>query len=79
MECICDYRHKTTFKSIECNNESIFTDIGWLSYKDNSLRVNSKCPLNYCWKQKTFMSLEYPETQCANNCGGMLCGGCLYR
>ena len=83
MECICDYRLKNAFKNIniECNiqNESIliFTSSGWISYKQNFLRMNSKCHLNYCQKQRTFISPLQPDVQCANNRGGVLCGGCL--
>ena len=79
MKCICDYRLKTIFKSIECNitNELIFTSSGWFSYEGNSLRMNSKCPLNYCQYQRTFVSPLQPDDQCAYNCGGVLCGRCL--
>ena len=79
MECICDYRLKSTYNNFECNitDESIFTGSGWISYEDDLLRMNSKCPLNYCQKQRTFISPMQPDTQCANNHGGVLCGGCL--
>ena len=79
MECTCDYRLKSSFKNIECNitNESIFTGSGWLAYRDNYLRMNSKCPINYCRKQRTFMSPLQPDVQCADNRSGVLCGGCL--
>ena len=81
MECICDSRLKTTFMNIQCNitNESIFTGSGWLSFKDNSIRMNSKCPFNYCPKQRTFISPLQPDVQCANNRGGVLCGECLAK
>ena len=79
MECICDYRLKNTFKNIACNitNELIVTDSEWLSYNEKILRMNSKCQLNYCWKQNTLMSPLLPDTQCANNCVGVLYGGCF--
>ena len=79
MECICDYRLKATFKNIECNikNESLYTSSGWISYKGNSLRMNGKCPLNYCLKQRSFISPLQSDVQCANNRGGVLCGRCL--
>ena len=79
MECKCDSRLKTAFDNIECNieNESIFTGSGWLSFKDNSIRMNSECPFNYCPKQRTFILPLQPDVQCANNRGGVLCGGCL--
>ena len=79
MECTCDYRLKSTYKNFECNitEESIFTSSGWISYKDNFLRMNSQCPLNYCQKQRTFISPLQPDVQCANNRGGVLCGRCL--
>ena len=76
MECICDHRLRNTFKNIECDvkGESIFIHSGWLSYTDNHLRMNSNCPLNYCHKQRTFMSPLQPDVQCANNRRGVLCG-----
>ena len=39
--------------------------------------MNSRCPLNYCQKQRKFLLPVQPDVQCANNHGGVLCGGCL--
>ena len=55
----------------------ILTDSGWLSYKEGFLRIHVVCPLNYCHKNKKYISPLQPDVQCANNRGGVLCGGCL--
>ena len=79
LKCICDSRLQNILRSVKCNidNESIFVSSGWFSYKDNFLRIQSKCPLNYCKKQRNFTCPLQPDTQCANNRGGVLCGRCL--
>ena len=79
MECICDYRLKKIFNNIMCDieNESIFISSGWFRYKERYLRIHNQCPLNYCQKQRYFTSPLQPNDQCANNRGGILCGGCL--
>ena len=77
-ECICDYRLQS-IRNVECsvNNESIFVNSGWFSYSNRLLRFRNKCPFNYCQTLKKFVSPLQPDTQCANNRGGVLCGGCL--
>ena len=78
-ECICDRRLQYFLRSVRCDieNESIFIGSGWFSYKNNFLRVQSKCPINYCQKQRNFTSPLQPDIQCAYNRSGVLCGGCL--
>ena len=78
-ECVCDCRLKNFLRNTECDidDESIVISTGWFSYKDRFLRIHTKCPLNYCLKQTNFISLLKPDDQCANNRGGVLCGGCL--
>ena len=55
----------------------ILTESGWLSIKDRLLRTHFDCPLDYCLQSKIYISPLQPDTQCANNRGGVLCGGCL--
>ena len=78
-ECICDYRLESVIRNVECSvsNESIFVNSGWFSYRDRLLRIRNKCPFNYCQKLRHFISPLQPDTQCANNRGGVLCGRCL--
>ena len=77
--CICDHRLGSIIKNVECsvNNESIFINSGWFSYRDRLLRIRNKCPFNYCQKLRSSISPLRPDIQCAHNRGGVLCGGCL--
>ena len=78
--CDCDNRLLKTSLNIECsiNNEVIIlSQSGWLSYKDGLLRTHFDCPLDYCLQTKKYISPFQPDTQCANNRGGVLCGECL--
>ena len=36
------------------------------------------CPFDYCRKEEMFISLEYPDSQCALNRSGILCGACQH-
>ena len=78
--CDCDSRLLKTSLKIECsisNEVIILTDSGWLSYEDGLLRTHFDCPLVYCLQTKKYISLLQPDIQCANDRGGVLCGGCL--
>ena len=76
----CDNRLLKTSSNIKCsisNEMIILTDSGWLSYREGFLRTHFVCPLNYCHKNTKYISPLLPDNQCANNRGGVLCGGCL--
>ena len=59
--------------------------IGYV-YRNDTLWVNTinkdyvvlqrRCPFDYCLAQLTGVDLMYPDTQCAMNHAGTLCGGC---
>ena len=36
------------------------------------------CPFDYCKREEMFISLEYPDSQCALNRSGILCGACQH-
>ena len=79
-KCDCDNRLLNTTLKIECsiNNEVIIlTNDGWLSFKQNLLRVRYDCPLDYCLKKQKYISPLQPDVQCAHKRGGVLCGECL--
>ena len=78
--CDCDNRLLKASLNVECSISNvvvILTDRGWLSYRDGLLRTHFDCPLDYCLQSKIYISPLQPDAQCANNRGGVLCGGCL--
>ena len=72
----------TTYGIIFCN----FTkgigyvyrnDTTWVDAIDKeSVILQKRCPFDYCPAQLTGVDLTYPNTQCAMNHAGTLCGGC---
>ena len=79
-KCDCDSRVLNSSLRIECSISTvviILTGSGWLSYKEGLLRINFECPLDYCLKNTKNISPILSDAQCANNHGGVLCGGCL--
>ena len=78
--CQCDTRLQKTFNMIECDIDNNLVHIkkpGWFSYNGDCLRVHDKCPLNYCNLNESGSLLSNPDSLCANNHGGILCGGCV--
>ena len=41
--------------------------------------VHDSCPYQYCKEQNVPIDLRYPDTQCALNHSGILCGGCPHK
>ena len=48
----------------------------WISSDGNETVTASNCPYNYCNREKIYMTLEDPDSQCNFNHSGTLCGGC---
>ena len=50
----------------------------WVSSEQNGTRliIGNHCPYGYCKPVVVNVSLDYPDTQCAFNHSGTLCGGC---
>ena len=42
----------------------------------NTTVVHQYCPYNYCKPENISVDLKFPDTQCAFNHSGILCGGC---
>ena len=42
----------------------------------NNFVINDNCPYDYCNKKEIPVDLRFPDTQCAFNHSGILCGGC---
>ena len=43
---------------------------------NGTVAVSEYCPLDYCKKEKSNVTLSEPDTQCEHNHSGVLCGGC---
>ncbi len=81
--CNCDERLIKLFgTSVNCDFDSgNFTQEGrkgstWIQYHGDKLKVNTHCPLGYCQDKSDIIDQKHPDDQCANNRGGILCGGC---
>ena len=78
--CTCDNRIGKNFPSAVCdidNGQVQLNQLGWIGYDEHYLRILDICPLNYCSVKKLGIYPSKPDTQCSNNHGGVLCGGCL--
>ena len=52
-------------------------DTTWVdAINENSVILQRRCPFDYCLTQLIGVDLRYPDTQCAMNHAGTLCGGC---
>ena len=45
-------------------------------FNEGSITIQKRCPFDYCLTMLTGVDLRYPDTQCAMNHAGILCGGC---
>ncbi len=52
--------------------------MGTISEDNNNISIvlQRRCPFDYCLASQTGLDLSYPDTQCAMNHAGTLCGGC---
>ena len=78
-QCICD--HLLHSHDITCNiTDQTIRRRGsvWVSSEQNrkNLMVGNHCPYDYCKTGDVNVSLGDPDTQCAFNHSGRLCGGC---
>ena len=78
--CACDIKFKVTC-DISCDistgtiNRSGSTWVGY-DVKMKEVIVHTDCPYQYCKKTPTPVHLSMPDTQCALNRTGTLCGKC---
>ncbi len=80
-QCECDPRLAAVFRHAYCNIDNgliYLNDSGWFGYQDGFLKLHKRCPLNYCSTlMSTGISAVEPDSQCAYNRGGILCGECV--
>ena len=53
-------------------NSTVWID----TFNQDSIVLQKRCPFDYCLSQLTGVDLRDPDTQCAMNHAGTLCGGC---
>ena len=80
-QCICDSFLQSLDMYITCNiTDQTIKRRGsvWISSEENGSRliVSNHCPYGYCKTGVVNVSLDHPDTQCAFNHSGTLCGGC---
>ena len=52
-------------------------DTTWIgTLNESAVLIQTKCPFDYCIAELTGVNLEHPDSQCAMNHAGVLCGGC---
>ena len=79
-QCVCDHLlHGHGIITCNISNQTIHRrGAVWVSPKDNGtkLMISNHCPYGYCKTGVVNVSLDHPDTQCAFNHSGTLCGGC---
>lgn len=76
--CGCDRRLTDYFNITVCNIATYSIQRKgsiWLRYR-KYLKVHTNCPLGYCQVMSDSISLAYPDQQCADDRGGVICGAC---
>ena len=79
-ECICQAPLLNLNVTCDINDQTV-TRSGalWVFLQDNGTSeviVHQHCPFDYCKSESVKVSLSDPNTQCAFNHSGILCGGC---
>ena len=78
----CECYSELTDNGITCeivNKTGYFswTNNLWMTIDTDGVMYNQYCPLDYCSKTTAQINLQlYPDSQCAFNRAGRLCGGC---
>ena len=81
-QCICDTQLKRN--NIPCNittqtiqrSGSVWVNASFDGNTNNGVIVYKNCPFGYCITEEVHVYLKQPDTQCAFNHSGTLCGAC---
>ena len=78
--CTCDRRLNGYTTNCNINTRS-FKRKGsiWFRYDKQYLKVYKNCPLDYCNTSDDSISISNPDSQCAHNRSGVLCGACQHN
>ena len=83
-ECICHQQIQHLTNTCHPQSGKIRRLTNWwigIYYSNGSFQgliTYPHCPFDYCRREEMFISLEYPDSQCALNRSGMLCGACQH-
>ena len=78
----CDCYSELKRSSVTCvieNGRGLISckENNWIGRHGNEIVFNNHCPLDHCKQEEVLVDLETdPDTQCAFNHAGRLCGGC---
>ena len=80
--CDCNERIRTNLLTCNINNQTvrrhgnIWVNATFSGNKSNGVIVHKHCPFEYCKPEQLDVNLTHPETQCAFDHYGTLCGAC---
>ena len=77
-QCVCDKRlHACNINNqMVHRNQSTWINASFIGNVSSGVITNDKCPFDYCNSSVLDVDLTNPDTQCAFEHSGMLCGGC---
>ena len=81
-QCICDTQ--LMVNNIQCNittqtiqrSGTVWVNASFSGNISNGVIVHKNCPFGYCNTEEVHVNLKQPDTQCAFNHSGTLCGAC---
>ena len=81
-QCICDTQLKKN--NIPCNittqtiqrSGTVWVNASFDGNTSDGVIVHKDCPFGYCKTEAVHVNLKHPDTQCAFNHSGTLCGAC---
>ena len=81
-QCICDTQLKKN--NIPCNittqtiqrSGTVWVNASFDGNTSDGVIVHKDCPFGYCNTEEVHVNLTHPDTQCAFNHSGTLCGAC---
>ena len=82
QSCDCDVRLLTNLLTCNINNQTvhrygnIWINTTFSGNTSNGVIVHKHCPFEYCKPEQLDVNLTHPETQCAFDHYGTLCGAC---
>ena len=80
--CDCNERILTNLLTCNINNQTVrrhgnvWVNATFSGNTSNGVIVHKHCPFEYCKPEQLDVNLTYPETQCAFDHYGTLCGAC---
>ena len=82
QRCDCNERIRTNLLTCNINNQTvrrhgnIWVNATFTGNASSGVIVHKHCPFHYCKPEQLDVNLAHPETQCAFDHYGTLCGAC---